>query len=416
MSVSRLARGESETESMDRGRALSVEELLAPVGLERFLAEHWGSRELVLRRSRPGLYRGLFGAGDVDRVLAQAARSGDADLSLIRDGRVTRRLRAKSADLAAIYVEVDDGSTLLIERVDRSWAPVRELADRLARALSAAVKVNLYCTPPGRQGAPVHPDIQDVFVLQIEGAKEWHLYRERLYEHVETLRHVDDLGYRRQPIPAEPTPLPPLTLEPGDLLYVPRGMLHRAVAPEDRWSLHLTVCVTPVYWVDFLAVALEEASLSCPELAEALPPGFEWGTGAEAGERTFAALWRLLGERASYAAACRAFARARERREANPADGHFAHLMAFDRIDDGTRLERRGDGPMTIESAGDRVVLRRGPFRIEGPAGLLPVFELIRDRPSFQVGDLPASLGERSRSTLARRLVRAGLMRPIPAE
>src|SRR5436305_13147654 len=71
---------------------------------------------------------------------------------------------------------------------------------------------------------------------------------------------------------------PPLrertTLRQGDFLYIPRGLPHKAVAPADSPSLHLTVCITPVSWVDFLKAAVEAASLDQPELARAVSPGF----------------------------------------------------------------------------------------------------------------------------------------------
>ena len=78
-----------------------------------------------------------------------------------------------------------------------------------------------------------------------------------------------------------------LTLRPGDVLYVPRGMPHCAMA-KDSTSLHLTVSITPLYWMDLLKAAVEQAAVHASALRRSLPIGFvEQPTAVEVLRREF---------------------------------------------------------------------------------------------------------------------------------
>ncbi|KAG8466389.1 hypothetical protein KFE25_002145 [Diacronema lutheri] len=115
-----------------------------------------------------------------------------------------------------------------------------------------------YLTPAGgSQGFPPHFDDVEVFVLQLEGAKRWRLYTRPNDAAapgacVTTEFAPDALG--------EPTA--ELELRPGDVLYLPRGVVHQAVSLDDSHSLHLTVSTYQRHrWRDVLAHVLSPAAL-----------------------------------------------------------------------------------------------------------------------------------------------------------
>lgn len=59
-------------------------------------------------------------------------------------------------------------------------------------------------------------------------------------------------------------------MRPGDVLYLPRGWYHDALATEDA-SLHLTLSVTPLYG-RILFSLLEQAAMQDPAFRAWLPP------------------------------------------------------------------------------------------------------------------------------------------------
>jgi ribosomal protein L16 Arg81 hydroxylase len=390
---------------------LSAERIFSPLTLRQFLDSYWGRRHLVLRRQNPSHYGPLLRFTDVDRYLALAARSPDAWVSM-GQGKVAHRSRVQDVKVRNLYTAVHNGDTVLLESIDRFWPDAAKLAEVLGGALSARVKVNAYMTPPGLQGAPIHPDVQDVFVLQMEGAKEWFVYEGRVYEAVETLERIEDLDYSRPSLEGEPPIAERFILEQGDLLYLPRGVMHRAVTPLTTSSLHLTVCVTPTYWVDFIKTVVEAVSISNPELGDALPPGFE--DQFFDGDDLHYKLQRLLGlvlEKASFDQAAASYARSSMRYRPYPADGHFEQILSLAKIGSETVVERRRGVEPRVAVEEESAILRFGDSEIKTPVALLPALEIVQNREIFRVRDLPDGLSENSKLVLVRRLIREGLLR-----
>jgi Cupin superfamily protein len=83
-----------------------------------------------------------------------------------------------------------------------------------------------------------------VLILQIDGEKKWFVYRETV------LYPTSDIPSSKQLQPTEP-PYLECVLKAGDLLYIPRGHWHYAIANEQP-SLHLTVGIEPQTGLDWL--------------------------------------------------------------------------------------------------------------------------------------------------------------------
>lgn len=110
------------------------------------------------------------------------------------------------------------------------------------------VYANTYLTPPDSQTAPPHADDRDVFVLQLVGSKEW-----KVYERVPIPYPYPHEQVGKEGRPVHPAILNgPLciqqTLQPGDVLYMPRGFVHEANSPSDELSFHVTIAVATHDW------------------------------------------------------------------------------------------------------------------------------------------------------------------------
>ena len=112
------------------------------------------------------------------------------------------------------------------------------------------------------------------FILQLEGRKRWRVGA------------CADDGYRLPRVSSEDfdgealrrlcPQLSEIVLEPGDVLYLPRGFIHSAVTEGSENSLHLTLsCHRANSWADLLEAALpsalSEAIASDPKMRESLP-------------------------------------------------------------------------------------------------------------------------------------------------
>jgi len=394
----------------------SFEDLIAPVDPEEFLERYWEKDFLHLSRNRPGHFDGLFSLEDVDRWLA-SVRGGAANTVALTDpagsteGR--RDCRPEDIPIEQIYEAFAGGHSVILNHV-ADWPPLAGLVEALARRFCAEIGVNLYLTPKGSRTFPVHTDDHDVFVLQVYGEKAWRLYEQRLVPvNRSHLRFRQELAFTPEwgkarlegELLAEPT------LKPGDVLYIPRGMPHCAVAKETT-SLHITVGVTPMFWLDFLQAAVEQAHVYAPELRRTLPPGMIDDLDAvETMRRDFEAALKAFNEHCSFDEALRVVRWNRVRAQGFPADGHILQIDKLRDLDVESEVERRSGVLLTLDFWEDKFTnIRFGRKHIRAPFKLRRAAEFIRDHRRFRVAQIPG-LDDKSRLVLVRRLIREGLLR-----
>ena len=129
----------------------------------------------------------------------------------------------------------------MLQGLHHLWPPLQRFCGNLERATSHAVQANAYLSPPGAAALRHHRDTHEVLALQVEGSKTW---------------HIDGLG--------------PVTMEAGDVAYLPAGTGHAAAA-QDRHSLHVTIGVLATTY----AAALQRVVAgACGDLRRPLPLGF----------------------------------------------------------------------------------------------------------------------------------------------
>ncbi|MEU8920607.1 cupin domain-containing protein [Kitasatospora sp. NPDC048545] len=137
------------------------------------------------------------------------------------------------ADRAKVLARLRTGATLLLRCVDQWHRPTGELVTRLSEELDRRVEAFFFVTPAGSQGLAVHRDDADVFVLQTAGRKTWYVHDAPATPDWSLGELPDD---ERSPQRLH------RVLEPGDVLYVPRGFAHRAVGAGGL-SAHLSLTV-----------------------------------------------------------------------------------------------------------------------------------------------------------------------------
>lgn len=179
----------------------------------------------------------------------------------------------RETDATECMSAFSNGFTISIRAMERRLGPVAALCHELQRTFGQVVVANLYYTPAAQQGLPLHYDDhwyddvvgvppilccslfdRSVFVLQLVGRKLWR-----------TAAGVDGATLpvlyepRQRPDPAALGQMLTFDLQPGDVLYVPRGCAHQALADAGSASLHITIgveveaCYT---WEGLLLVAM----------------------------------------------------------------------------------------------------------------------------------------------------------------
>ena len=394
----------------------SFEKLIAPVDPSEFFKRYWERQYLHLERDQPGLYDHLFSIDDVDRWILATSTLDRADAILVAAPEGSeismQKYRAGELPIEVAYDNFATGHSLVLNQLESTWQPLSRLTEMLGEVFCARIGVNAYLTPVGSKTFPVHIDNHDAFILQVDGEKVWQLHQ---FEHLPVfyLEYKQDLklpSYWNRP--ATFPFLVELRLRPGDLLYIPRGMPHCAVA-KDAPSLHLTASINPLYWTDFLKAAVEQACFDAPILRRALPPRFVSAPEVrEEMRRDFSTALESFNEKVSFEDTLGVVMRRRVRLHGYPQDGHLGQLLRLAEVTVGSLVERRPGILCMVESSDQQGVcrIRFGAGYVEGPHRLRATMEFVRDHESFRVSELPG-LDDQGKTVLARRLVRAGLLR-----
>lgn len=371
-------------------RAAGLERAIEPLPLERFLAEHWERKPLVVPRGEEGRFDDLLSEQDVERLVTETGLRVPA-FRLVKAGEklegYTTDLPWRPgsftgvADVRRVLEEFGNGATIVLQGLHHVWLPLARYCRHLEAYLGHPVQANAYFTPAGSQGLPVHHDTHEVISLQVAGEKRWLVYEPVLELPLKDQRYRSALG--------EPgDPVLDVELRAGDTLYLPRGWLHQALT-SDSDSLHITVGINVRRWVDEARAELDalESDLAFRRTIDAQPP----------------ALPELD------AATARARARERFVRTRRPIlDGQLSELRALRALGVDDRLERR-----------DTVIadLHGTTLHFEGKALRFPerlraeLEHLVTADGPFSAADLPGDLDEAGRLVLVRRLVREGFLR-----
>jgi lysine-specific demethylase/histidyl-hydroxylase NO66 len=384
-----------------------------------FGAEYWGQKPLLSRASELGQdFSDLFSADAVDELVAdRGIRTPFARMA--KEGTVlgTGRFTATGGFGAEIADQVDadkvlreftDGSTLVLQGLHKTWAPLAEFTRQLIADIGHPSQVNAYITPASSRGFDPHYDVHDVFVIQIAGEKRWTIhepvYRDPLSNEPWT-DHKDAVIER-----ATFTPYLEETFAPGDVLYLPRGWIHSATALGD-FSIHLTIGVA-AHTRSELAERMIARLTASPSLRAALPMSvdrLDAGRLQALVREATADLIELL-EGDDFADDVAAEAAADFGGAIRPDPVHpLAVVTALGNLTADTVVAWRRGLAREWTRTGSHAIISLGTRSLNLPVEAAPAVEALATGDPIRVGDLPG-LDAASAVVVARRLVREAIL------
>lgn len=384
----------------------SLEWLIQPTAKNRFFDEYFEAKPLLIRRQSPDYYASLLSLDEVDRVLTTLD---------LRYPNITLKNAARNVepeeytaggsvlDIAKVYQLFVEGSTITLAYLDTVVPALTSFCRGLESEFSCPFQANVYLTPPGNQGAKIHYDTHDVFVLQVAGSKHWTLYGTPV---AVPLRDQDFDSAQHQ----TGAPTMEFELSAGDLVYIPRGCVHDARST-DTVSLHITVGILAYTWTDFLLEAVAGACLNDAAFRKSLPAGFARDDFPKQQAREmFARLVQHLADRAQPNEILDRFADEFLRSCPPLLRGQMAQLTAVDRLTIDSVVERRPHLIARVESNAESISISCFGRKIKFPAHAAAAVQFALKHDRFAVRDLPGELDAPGKLTLVRRLIREGLL------
>ncbi|XP_013362580.1 PREDICTED: bifunctional lysine-specific demethylase and histidyl-hydroxylase NO66 [Chinchilla lanigera] len=273
----------SRIPSSRRRAARLFEWLIAPMPPDHFYRRLWEREAVLVRRQDHAYYQGLFSTADLDAILRHEEVQFGQHLDAARyvDGRRETLNPPGRALPAAAWSLYQAGCSLRLLCPQAFSTTVWQFLAVLQEQFGSMAGSNVYLTPPNSQGFAPHYDDIEAFVLQLEGRKFWRVYRPRVPG--EELALTSSPNFSQEDLGE---PVLQTVLEPGDLLYFPRGFIHQAECQDGVHSLHLTLSTYQRNtWGDFLEailpLAVQAAMEENVEFRRGLPRDFMDYMGAQ---------------------------------------------------------------------------------------------------------------------------------------
>jgi len=195
-----------------------------------FWEKHW---------ERWPLHRSAADGGSLANLLPEALTADNIADCIRRSGSSLKTFkRGEPFDEDNFLVAYLDGASLIVNQAERYEPLLFELCQFLARDYFSHVFSVVYLTPANSFAVRLHNDDQDVFLMQVWGKKHWIIRQSAPKD----LPYTEEMLGKDEPVPPEfiSDPIMEFDMEPGDLLYIPRGFLHEATTTSEP-SLHVTI-------------------------------------------------------------------------------------------------------------------------------------------------------------------------------
>ena len=236
------------------------ENILHPLTHEQFFSEHWEQSPLHIERNDPEYFIELLSVAEIEALLS-AGNQFFPDVQLVNSNADTPVAEYTGENqkivTPGLWRHYHAGATLIVSGAARRFPKIGNLCRRISGELQMRSHANLYLSPGSQQGFDAHYDTHDIFVLQISGRKEFRFY------HSDIELPFVDAQFNPEHLTAGPVQEAVqeiVHLQPGDSLYIPRGVVHDAVAQGEEPSLHITLGVYPVVARDILQEMIQLAA------------------------------------------------------------------------------------------------------------------------------------------------------------
>lgn len=268
----------------------SFEKIISPIAEELFFNKYHDIQHLHIPSLSSKNFADLFSWDDLNYLLNMTSIWTSLSLNLVLDkkkippeeycqitmGRDGNQVHQPNSEKVMQWL--NQGATLIANDVDALNPAISSIANILESELSSKAQCNIYFSAKDHQGFDVHFDMHEVFALHLIGEKKWKLYEKRLENPInnEQFQNMLEPDFCRRNcgnIKEE------IIMKPGDVLYIPRGQFHEALASSDS-TAHLTFGITHAIGHDFLSLVYEEA-MSDPAFRSNFPLPTDGGKARE---------------------------------------------------------------------------------------------------------------------------------------
>jgi len=244
------------------------ETLLEMISKGNFFSTYWQNRSCHIKAPEK-----IENEQTLQQLMAilETNELGPRDCRLVEKGELAAFYSfAKQSKACAQQVKarIEQGATFVFRYFNRFDNRVEARIDKLKSALNerllSSTRSNCYYTPPHSSGFAPHWDCHDIVVYQASGSKVWSLWNSPIEL---PNKHQNFSHYEYQPSGEIQ-----LTLNAGDVLFLPRGCVHNA-RTEDNASVHYSFGIRSIDYGDMLLEMARELIFQNPQFRQSVDFG-----------------------------------------------------------------------------------------------------------------------------------------------
>jgi len=230
----------------------SWQSLIDPISIEQFDRDYFSKRPLHLK-ARLAPETGLETIGGWREILRGQALRIEGHRAFVDIDPTADREQSLATELDVLLKQ---GGPVIVNKIDKIHPVALSIASTIATGLSGRTGANAYISPNRKDAQDLHADDHEVVVLQLHGTKRWTIGSSIARGMVASnLFNIDHKTLKRRAL--EHDQFRAIDLDPGDLLYLPRGMFHQATSVS-AISIHMTFSALRPTGLDFAEVVLKE--------------------------------------------------------------------------------------------------------------------------------------------------------------
>ncbi|PSL46304.1 Cupin superfamily protein [Chitinophaga niastensis] len=378
--------------------------LIGPTSADEFWSEYWDKKLLLRKRNDPAYFNNFITVADFDKLLSfihvphTNFDMAKAAAPISKDKFCT----GSRVDMNKVLKLHKDGATIILRAIHLWSEPLEKLRLSFESIFKFPAQINVYLTPPENQSTPPHWDTHDLFILQLEGSKNWKIF-DAAYE----------APLKDQDFVPGIHPVGPLQgeymLEAGDVMYIPRGTIHEPQST--TYSIHAAIGIKVLRWADVFNKYIDLYSKTHVDLRKTLPIHAM----KHPGDMTdlisaFKDMFIKTDENLMQESVAEIIDELMVSKKTNAAGGLLA-VAKPDILTRDTIVQHNNGVVWRINADHQKVYLEWNAQSISLPVRYKPVADFIVENPVFKIEDIPHQMSDHEKIAIVDTLVVEGFLR-----
>jgi hypothetical protein len=350
-------------------------------------------------------YRDLISEGDLDLYFSQQDLSPKG-IRVVKNGVLIPKEQWTTSSKSALDFLVvqpgkllnyfHEGFTLVLSGAQNKFPGLASACSAFEQETRIQIQANIYITPPRSQGFSLHYDHHDIFTLQVKGVKHWKLYDSG-----------EALSTSRKPFTRTPVLIQELDLKAGDLLYMPRGLVHEAYTT-DVSTIHVNFSCIPSYGFNVLAGLAGLAEDSDVFFRKMLPNALTSEEDVRNYTEEFTAKLRSLISDQTVGDLIKDYQARLTKVQIIDRRGMFSDSMALESLKTHSVVQRRANIAYSLEKKKNVTIVSFNKESIT--VSVIFDIEIFLQELAFTVSDIKGLLTDHGRIVLVSEFVKAGFL------